>query len=227
MRIIQAAVTRHNCRLQITVIQHAFSRFPIRIDERTDLILHLRVRQPRIIRNNLHIIHADLHTRTIQTSLMRRDNRTVLHRPQATHIIRIRGRRHTKGHGSSQYSRAYGHNPARHPPRFPQTCPAAHHRPFSLIELTRSIPQNAISQRSHTGPNLSHETKFLRLHGNGPREVRHNPSRPNPTPPHHRAPGRTAYRDAPSITAHTWGSRHRTHGTRTGRTYDYDPTDWN
>ena len=108
MRIIQAAVTRRNCRLQITVIQHAFSRFPIRIDERTDLILHLRVRQPRIIRNNLHIIHADLHTRTIQTSLMRRDNRTVLHRPQATHIIRIRGRRQHQQQGSRQHTRTHG-----------------------------------------------------------------------------------------------------------------------
>lgn len=38
---------------------------------------------------------------------------------------------------------------------------------LSLIELTRSIPQNAIPQRSHTRPNLSHETKFLRLHGVG------------------------------------------------------------
>ena len=132
VRRITTTLLGRDGRLQITIIQHTLGRSIILyIDERTDLILHLRVRQPRIIRNNLEVIHADLHTRTIQTSLMRRDNRTVLHRPQATHIIRIRGRRHTKGHGSSQYSRAYGHDPARHPPRFPQTCPAAHHRPFS------------------------------------------------------------------------------------------------
>ena len=185
MRRIDIPFFGSGCLLKRYTFYQTLIRFVgSRIDERPRPVFDVRrVRQPWIIRNNTSVQHTDLHPGTIQTRLMRRDNRTVLHRPQATHIIRIRGRRHTKGHGSSQYSRAYGHDPARHPPRFPQTCPAAHHRPFSH----RTYEKHTAKRDTTT---ITYQTEsFAR----------------NKVP-------------APA--------RRRTHGTRTGRTYDCDPICW-